>query len=140
VQQPVQPAIVVTPSQPTQVGPPGSAEPAAAATAGKLAPIGRTPAKLPKMMPLSPLADHTSKIKTLETKANDPTLGVVARSKAAQELAALNATDLTPMRKAKLTELAALRSGSKPAGASSPPPAQPKELAGSDSNEGSAAP
>jgi len=49
------------------------------------------------------------KKKNLESKANDQTVTVVVRSKAANELAQLKNEDPLPLRKAKITQEAALR-------------------------------
>ncbi|KNC51706.1 uncharacterized protein AMSG_07772 [Thecamonas trahens ATCC 50062] len=48
-------------------------------------------------------------IATAEAKANDDTLGVVKRNRAAAELAQLKAEDPMPLRRAKLTQEASLR-------------------------------
>jgi len=52
---------------------------------------------------------HAKAIATLEAKAHDEHLGMVARNKAANELAQLKEKDPTPLRKAKLTTEAAVR-------------------------------
>jgi len=52
---------------------------------------------------------YTTKVKTLEAKANDTNAAVVAKNKAAAELAQLKAEDPLPLRKAKITQEAALR-------------------------------
>jgi len=52
---------------------------------------------------------HAKAIATLEAKAHDEHLGMVARNKAANELAQLKEKDPTPLRKAKITTEAAVR-------------------------------
>jgi len=52
---------------------------------------------------------YHNQIKTLESKSQDPALGTVAKSKAANELAQLKQQDPLPLRKAKVTQEAALK-------------------------------
>jgi len=52
---------------------------------------------------------HAKAIAALEAKAHDEHLGMVARNKAANELAQLKEKDPTPLRKAKITTEAAVR-------------------------------
>jgi len=52
---------------------------------------------------------HAKAIATLEAKSHDEHLGMVARNKAANELAQLKEKDPTPLRKAKITTEAAVR-------------------------------
>jgi len=52
---------------------------------------------------------YKNQVKNLETKANDQTATLVVRSKAANELAQLKNEDPLPLRKAKITQEAALR-------------------------------
>jgi len=52
--------------------------------------------------------EHKAKIDGLESKAHDAALGIVARNKAANEVAQLNEKDPLPLRKAKITQEAAL--------------------------------
>jgi len=53
--------------------------------------------------------DYKTAVETLERKAHDMSTGVVARNKAGNELAQLKEKDPLPLRKAKLTQEAALR-------------------------------
>ncbi|KAH3756600.1 TolA protein [Pelomyxa schiedti] len=53
--------------------------------------------------------DYNLRVKTLEDKVNSPTATTVQKSKAAAELAALKGEDPLPLRKAKITQEAALR-------------------------------
>jgi len=52
--------------------------------------------------------EHKAKIDALEAKSHDAALGIVARNKAANELAQLKEKDPLPLRKAKITQEAAL--------------------------------
>jgi len=52
--------------------------------------------------------EHKAKIDGLEAKAHDANLGIVARNKAANEVAQLKGQDSLPLRKAKITQEAAL--------------------------------
>jgi len=52
--------------------------------------------------------EHKAKIDGLEHKAHDSALGIVARNKAANEVAQLKEKDPLPLRKAKITQEAAL--------------------------------
>jgi len=52
--------------------------------------------------------EHKSKLEALDHKAHDQSTGVVARNKAANELAQLKGQDPLPLRKAKITQEAAL--------------------------------
>jgi len=52
--------------------------------------------------------EYKAKINALESKAHDAALGIVAKNKAANELAQLKGQDPLPLRKAKLTQEAAL--------------------------------
>jgi len=52
---------------------------------------------------------YHKQIQSLESKSTDPSLGTVAKSKAANELAQLKQTDPLPLRKAKVTQEAALK-------------------------------
>eukprot|EP01114_Cavostelium_apophysatum_P000549 TRINITY_DN1049_c0_g1_i1.p1 TRINITY_DN1049_c0_g1~~TRINITY_DN1049_c0_g1_i1.p1 ORF type:complete len:294 (+),score=124.18 TRINITY_DN1049_c0_g1_i1:218-1099(+) len=54
-------------------------------------------------------AAYANQIKTLEDKSKDPSAGAVTKNKAAAELAQLKQTDPLPLRKAKITQEAALR-------------------------------
>jgi len=53
--------------------------------------------------------EYKKQVETLEKKSTDASTGIVARNKAAQELAQLKNTDPLPLRKAKLTAEASLR-------------------------------
>jgi len=53
--------------------------------------------------------DYKTAVETLERKAHDQSVGVVARNKAGNELAQLKEKDPLPLRKAKITQEAALR-------------------------------
>jgi len=53
--------------------------------------------------------EYKTKISTLEQKTQDSSLSTVAKSKASNELAQLKAEDPLPLRKAKITQEAALR-------------------------------
>jgi len=52
--------------------------------------------------------EHKAKVDGLEAKAHDSALGIVARNKAANEVAQLKEKDPLPLRKAKITQEAAL--------------------------------
>jgi len=54
-------------------------------------------------------ADYKRQIDTLDAKAHDPHAGAVSKNKAANELAQLKGQDPLPLRKAKITQEAALR-------------------------------
>lgn len=51
----------------------------------------------------------TNKMKALEAKIANPSTGAVAKGQAVQELAALKGADPLPLRKAKITQEAAVR-------------------------------
>jgi len=53
--------------------------------------------------------DYKHQVDTLDKKAHDQSVGVVARNKAGNELAQLKEKDPLPLRKAKITQEAALR-------------------------------
>jgi len=53
--------------------------------------------------------DYKTQVETLDRKAHDTNTGAVARNKAANELAQLKEKDPLPLRKAKITQEAALR-------------------------------
>ena len=53
--------------------------------------------------------DYKAAIKALEDKKNNESLGMVARNKASQELAQLKEKDPLPLRRAKITQDAAVR-------------------------------
>jgi len=53
--------------------------------------------------------DYKTAVETLDRKAHDQSVGVVARNKAGNELAQLKEKDPLPLRKAKITQEAALR-------------------------------
>lgn len=59
--------------------------------------------------------EHKAKIDKLEATANDTSLGAVKKNKAANELAQLKAEDPLPLRKAKITQEAALKKAEKAA-------------------------
>jgi len=53
--------------------------------------------------------DFKAKIAALEAKSQDPNIGTVSRNKAVQELAQLKGSDPLPLRRAKITQEAAVR-------------------------------